>query len=168
MRGRKPIPTALKLVRGNPGKRRLNKAEPQPGDIGEPPKDLCPVARRKWRRMVDKAVWGQVLTAADRDLLAQYCGLYAKKLEAEKMIKEHGPVVAAPNGFPCPSPWVGIANRVAADMLKIAALCGGTPSDRSRLQISKPSASENPFARHGKNPSCFPEFYDGDGEIDDV
>jgi P27 family predicted phage terminase small subunit len=168
VRGRKPKPTHLKLLAGNPGKRPLNKHEPQPGEIGDPPKDLCPAARRKWRRMVDKTVWGQVLTAADHDLLAEYCRLYVKKLEAEKQIKEHGAVVAAPNGFPTPSPWVAIANRVAADMLKIAAECGGTPSARSRLQISKSGSSENPFARHGKHPSRYPELYDGDGEIDEV
>lgn len=168
MRGRKPVPTNLKLIRGNPGKRALNTAEPRPGDIGDPPNDLCAVARRKWRRMIDKAAWGQVLTCADQDLLAEYCRLYVRKLEAEKQIKEHGAVVAAPNGFPTPSPWVAIANRCAADMLKIAAECGGTPSSRSRLQISKPGPTENPFARHGKPPSRFPELYDGDGQIDEI
>ena len=30
MRGRKPVPTALKKLRGNPGKRPLNDAEPKP------------------------------------------------------------------------------------------------------------------------------------------
>ena len=30
MRGRKPKPTALKLIAGNPGKRALNAHEPQP------------------------------------------------------------------------------------------------------------------------------------------
>jgi P27 family predicted phage terminase small subunit len=150
MRGRKPKPTHLKMVAGNPGKRPLNEDEPQPGAIGNPPKELCPAARRKWRAMIIETVWGQMLTAADRDLLAEYCRLYIKKLEAEEMLKEHGPVVAAPNGFPCPSPWVAIANRCAADMLKIAAECGGTPSARSRLQVAKPSKTENPFLAHGK------------------
>jgi hypothetical protein len=29
MRGRKPVPTQVKLLRGNPGKRPLNEGEPQ-------------------------------------------------------------------------------------------------------------------------------------------
>ena len=38
MRGRKPVPTRLKVIRGNPGKRALNKNEPQPaGELADPP-----------------------------------------------------------------------------------------------------------------------------------
>ncbi len=34
MRGRKPKPTALKLVSGNPGHRPLNTREPKPWEFG--------------------------------------------------------------------------------------------------------------------------------------
>ena len=38
MKGRKPVPTHLKVLRGNPGKRRLNNGEPLPiGDLVDPP-----------------------------------------------------------------------------------------------------------------------------------
>jgi hypothetical protein len=36
MQGRKPIPTAVKELRGNPGHRPLGDCEPQP-KVGEPP-----------------------------------------------------------------------------------------------------------------------------------
>ena len=50
--GRKPIPTADKLARGNPGKRPVNQREPKP----RPGLPRCPAhvtgeARREWHRM---------------------------------------------------------------------------------------------------------------------
>ena len=51
-RGRIPIPTAIKILQGNPGKRPLNQNEPKP--IKRAPK--CPTwisseAKKEWRRM---------------------------------------------------------------------------------------------------------------------
>ena len=37
MKGRKPTPTYLKLLKGNPGKRSLNKHEPKPALLNKPP-----------------------------------------------------------------------------------------------------------------------------------
>ena len=49
--GRKPQPTALKVLKGNPGRRPLNEDEPKPEVLlPRPPAHLSPVARREWRR----------------------------------------------------------------------------------------------------------------------
>src|SRR6185312_2686519 len=49
MRGRKPKPSALKLLAGNPGKRALNKREPRPRrEIPSPPAHLSDGARTAW------------------------------------------------------------------------------------------------------------------------
>src|SRR5574337_1469176 len=53
MRGRPPKPTALKLVAGNPGKRSMNKQEPDPTYL----QDLTPPA---WLRDDAKAVWSEI------------------------------------------------------------------------------------------------------------
>ena len=50
LKGRKPKPTAIKILEGNPRKRKLNTKEPRPKKIA--PK--CPVwldveAKREWR-----------------------------------------------------------------------------------------------------------------------
>jgi phage terminase small subunit len=53
MRGRRPKPTRLKLLTGNPGKRPLNETEPRPeAAIPECPVVLGPVARQEWDRLV--------------------------------------------------------------------------------------------------------------------
>lgn len=51
-RGRKPKPTAVKVLEGNPGKRSLNTAEPKP----EKKAPRCPSwledeAKKEWKRM---------------------------------------------------------------------------------------------------------------------
>ena len=49
--GRKPKPTAVKILEGNPGKRKLNEHEPQPQRKAPPcPKWLEPEAKKEWRR----------------------------------------------------------------------------------------------------------------------
>ncbi len=152
IRGPKPKPTALKMIAGNPGRRPLNLSEPQPGAIGEPHYKLPRAAKRKWRELCQDHVWGQVLTAADRDILEHYCRLHARLLQAEAMVDEHGLLVTSPNGFPVQSPYVAIANRCRADLIKVAIELGGTPSSRSRLSVPHRPRRDNPFARFGRLP----------------
>ena len=51
-RGRKPKPTALKVLEGNPGKRPLNDHEPIPpkGEL-KCPSWLLPEAKKEWKRL---------------------------------------------------------------------------------------------------------------------
>lgn len=52
MRGRRPKPTRLKLLTGNPGEHPLNHEEPKPDpQIPDCPVELGPVARREWERL---------------------------------------------------------------------------------------------------------------------
>ena len=55
MAGRKPKPTALKKLEGNPGKRKLNTKEPMPGKgMPDCPKWLLPEAKKEWERLCVK------------------------------------------------------------------------------------------------------------------
>jgi phage terminase small subunit len=51
MAGRRPEPTALKELAGNPGKRALNTNEPQPGGIPKCPPHLDKIAKAEWKRI---------------------------------------------------------------------------------------------------------------------
>lgn len=66
MAGRKPKPTAIKELEGNPGKRILNKKEPKP-EKGMPvcPEWLLPEAKAEWKRLSDKLNQMGVLTEVD-------------------------------------------------------------------------------------------------------
>jgi hypothetical protein len=70
MRGRKKTPTNLVLLRGNPGKRALNKEEPKPRPVlPEPPGHLDTGAKREWRRVAPELHQLGLLTVLDVDAL---------------------------------------------------------------------------------------------------
>ena len=62
--GRKPKPTAMKELEGNPGKRKLNKKEPVPGKgMPDCPKWLLPDAQEEWKRLCEKLICKQIRRA---------------------------------------------------------------------------------------------------------
>jgi P27 family predicted phage terminase small subunit len=143
MRGRKPKPTALRVIEGNPGKRALNRSEPDAGPLGAPPGDLKGIALAKWGEMA--RLWRLVLTAADRDQLAEYCRLEAERVQAMEKLAEEGPIAVTAGGAPVQSAWKIILNKCREDMRKIAVEFGGTPASRARVK----SNGEPPQSKFG-------------------
>jgi P27 family predicted phage terminase small subunit len=142
MRGRRPTPTRLKLLNGNPGKRPINMDEPKPEpSIPDCPSELGPVAQTEWNRLASELARLRILTQLDRAALAAYCGAYALWAEATENIQKFGTMVKSPSGYPIQSPYVSIANRQAEIMLRVASEFGFTPASRSRVsapEIAKP------------------------------
>lgn len=138
MRGRKPKPTHIKAITGNPGKRPLNVDEPRP-EIAVPdcPAELSDPAKREWDRMVGELAKLRLLTHLDRAALAAYCSAYALWAEAIEAIQKYGAMVKSPNGYPIQSPYVAIANRQAEIMLRISSEFGFTPASRGRIATPK-------------------------------
>jgi P27 family predicted phage terminase small subunit len=136
--GRKPTPTALKALRGNPGKRRLNASEPKPSGIPTCPKHLTKAAKSEWNRISKELLVLGLLTSVDRAALAAYCSAYARWADAETKIQELGAVTTTDKGNIIQSPWVGCANRAMELMHKFLTEFGLTPSSRSRLQVQVP------------------------------
>lgn len=139
MRGRRPKPTRLKMLTGNPGKRPLNENEPRPEPtVLECPAELGPIARREWDRLASELAALKILTALDRAALAAYCNAYGLWAEATEAIQKYGTMVKSPTGYPIQSPYVSIANRQAEIMMRIAAEFGFTPASRSRISTPVP------------------------------
>lgn len=133
-RGRKPKPTAVKRLEGNPGKRPLNRFEPVPESIApECPDWLTQEAKEEWHRLVDKMVNLGTLTEMDMAAFAGYCQSYARWKEAEEFIEKHGTIVKTPSGYWQQVPQVSIAQTNLKIMLKFCSEFGLTPSSRSRM-----------------------------------
>jgi len=140
MRGRKPIPTRVKLLLGNPGKRPLNESEPQPARLAPAcPPELSQAAKDEWNRIIAELVELGLMTTLDRAALATYCQAHAMWLDAVQAIQKYGPLVKSPNGYPQVSPYFAIANKQAEIMIRIASEFGFTPASRSRISTGEPS-----------------------------
>jgi len=135
MRGRKPKPSNLKVLSGNPGKRPLNSNEPKPQvRIPSCPAHLNAAARGEWRRIAGELAGLGLLTGVDRAALAAYCQAYGRWVEAERKLKKAGDLTeTTTNGNLIQSPLVGIANTAMDLMRKFLVEFGMTPSSRSRI-----------------------------------
>ena len=139
MRGRRPKPTRIKALTGNPGKRPLNPHEPRPVPaLPECPAELSPLARQEWMRLTAELAKLNLITHLDRGALATYCGAYALWAEAMGQIQKFGTMVKSPTGYPIQSPYLAIANRQAELMMRIASEFGFTPASRSRISAPPP------------------------------
>jgi hypothetical protein len=119
--GKKQTPTPLKMIRGNPGKRPLNKNEPEPaGPLGDPPASWTGEQCAIWHEVVNAAPAG-VLTGSDRLLVE----LTARNVAQVRTVSEVTPAQSAE------------LRRCLGEM-------GMTPSERGRLVVHKPDP-DNPF-----------------------
>ena len=133
-RGRKPTPTAIKELEGNPGKRPLNAKEPKPVKKAPScPKWLEQEAKKEWRRLSKQLEQLGVLTELDMASFAAYCQAYARYKEAEEFITQHGSIVKTPSGYWQQVPQVAQAQTYSKIMLRLAEQFGLTPSARSRI-----------------------------------
>jgi P27 family predicted phage terminase small subunit len=143
--GRKPSPTALKLVKGNPGKRALNKKEAKL-DLAEPtpPEFLNTDAKVEWGRVVGTLYRAGLMTELDRAVLAAYCQAYGRWAQAERALSRMADkdeynralMVKTHNGTAIQNPLVGTANKAKADMVRYALEFGMTPSARSKVNAT--------------------------------
>jgi P27 family predicted phage terminase small subunit len=145
MAGRRPKPTALKILQGNPGKRALNKHEPKPTGVPTCPSHLAAKAKAEWKRIGKELRAVGLLTVVDRAALAAYCTVYARWIDAEEQIQKFGTVIKSPkSGFPIANPYVGVSNTALDLMRKFCVEFGLTPASRTRLQV-EPASGTDPF-----------------------
>jgi P27 family predicted phage terminase small subunit len=137
MRGRKPKPTTLKILEGNPGKRSLKDGPPPaPAGIPECPDFLDDEARAEWFRMTKELLDMGLLTRADRTALAAYCVAYSRWVAAEAQVRRLGPIVKSPlKNFPMKSPYLTVADQALETMRKFMVELGLSPSSRSRIRV---------------------------------
>lgn len=144
--GRKPKPTYLKILEGNPGRRPLNVNEPLPdGDLSAPPDWMPAEQQRVWREAIEAAPEG-LLKRLDASVFTVWVVACATHQDAAEKVARYGSVVKSPVlGQPIQSPFVGIMNRQAQIMLKAASEMGFSPSSRSRVQVAGRPKRDNKF-----------------------
>jgi|SRR5580700_8752911 P27 family predicted phage terminase small subunit len=143
MSGPPPTPLHLRLLKGNPGKRRL-RPEPEPASepaCPEPPPFLIGYAADEYWRVAPELHRLGLLTIVDLMPLCAYCEAYASWRTAVETLARvaesdpvmHGLLIKSADGNPRRNPLVKIAADAADDMVSFAGEFGLTPVARSRL-----------------------------------
>ena len=134
MAGRKPLPTKIHELRGNPGKRKRNRSEPKPKvTLPECPAHLDDRAVVEWDRISTKLAKLGLLTELDRAVLSAYCAVWSRMVDAEEHLARFGTVIKSPSGYPIQSPYLSIANRAIKQIEELSGEFGMTPSTRTRV-----------------------------------
>jgi len=144
MAGRRPLPTNVLKMRGNPGRRPLNENEPQPRK-GKPicPSHLDDEAKREWKRICNTLLDMGLLTTADRPALAAYCVAWSRWVAAEDMVRTTGLILKAPqSGSLMHNPYLTIANTAMEQMRRMMVEFGLTPAARSKVQTNQTSQTD--------------------------
>lgn len=150
--GRRPQPTALKALRGNPSKTKLNQLEPKPPEGAvSMPESLSTAAKTVWEGLAPICLHMGTLTSADVRPFARLCELEATAEEASR--QKDAPEFAMftlsedYNG----APKVGVHAAIKVERETSIALrsyyefFGLTPSSRARIQV--PKQAEAPVSK---------------------
>ena len=165
-RGRIPKPTAVKLMDGNPGKRRINGHEPKPpASLPDCPAHLSVEAKLEWDRIAVSLNQVGLLTQVDRTTMAAYCQCYGRWVEAELKLAETPLLLRTPAGYIQQSPWLSISNKQLELMAKYMSELGLTPASRSRLAIQLHTGPK-PWEFGGPNRIIIKAMTGTDGETE--
>ncbi|MBR0879125.1 phage terminase small subunit P27 family [Bradyrhizobium liaoningense] len=155
-RGPRPVPTHLKLLRGNPGKEKLNRDEPEPlvpPSCPEPPPFVTGYAAEEWRRIATELYRLHLLTVVDIGPLAAYCVAYGEWRTARETLDRiakadpvmHG-LLLKRDRVAVQNPLVYVARKAAQDMVRYASEFGLTPAARSRIATGLGETAGGKFA----------------------
>lgn len=132
-RGPPPQPTALKVARGNPGKRALNHEEPSFGPATtEAPLDLGGRALEEWNRHASTLINAGVLTVCDLTGFATYCRLVGEEQEWRER-------VATTKGGKLKLAYHRHVLKIRDQQKAYMKEYGITPSSRSGVRAVKPT-----------------------------
>jgi hypothetical protein len=134
--GRRPQPTALTLLRGNPSKKRLNRQEPRPpeGEV-QKPKGLTRGAGEVWDELAPICLSMGTLTVADVRPFVMLCELEASVMRARRW-------KANPEKL---ADGLKLEKDLAPIIRPYYALFGLEPVSRARIQV--PKTDEAPVSK---------------------
>jgi len=160
-RGRRPKPSKIKELEGNPGKRPLNQNEPQPpavqaSQLKPPYGRLSKQARRLWKDLAPSLEALGVLTQADLAAFELLCNHYGFAVEAAAILRAEGLTLQEPAAWDKETgevtawrtkkhPVAQIFRENSTAFRMMAGEFGLTPSSRARLDVDPPPPKESLF-----------------------
>lgn len=166
MKGRKPIPTELHKLHGNPSKKDLPENEPKPAPAyPKCPSILSGPGRREYHRVAGELFTLGLLTSIDLSALTAYCIAYGQMIEAERELKAirrayldakkknayetllilgmpNGMTRKTANGNAIMEPLLSVRKQAMEQMHKFLTEFGMSPASRTRLSAGKKEESD--------------------------
>lgn len=131
--GRPPKPVELKVVEGNPGKRKLTAPPKAPPARPNCPAWLSDYAKTEWRYLVPILDELGLLTKVDRPALSMMCDALGDfRLAAEELNKAKTLMVKSGNRV-SKHPLIQVKRDARRDAFAILGSFGMSPADRVRL-----------------------------------
>lgn len=154
-RGRKAIAQEVKEATGAFRKdpQRKNKAAPKAdGESPRIPKELCRVAKAKWKELAADLKRNGVLSTDTREILIAYCTAYAHWIELRKKVAETGLAIEgvdkAGNVVITRNAYVAEMHKFREQMNRLLPEFGLTPASRQKLtSMNLDDKEEDPFAK---------------------
>jgi P27 family predicted phage terminase small subunit len=135
MRGDKPMPTELKVLRmtAKKAEKLVRKITPTPGPLIEPPEWLTSEQKEEWRYAIENAP-RNVLKKIDKAVLAGFIIAQDTHRKASVAMAQTELLVKSPTqGLPLQNPYLPIVNRQMVMMTRVASELGFTPCSRARI-----------------------------------
>lgn len=155
MAGRRPTPTALKLVTGNAGKRAINKKEPKPRTKAPTcPSHLDAKSKLVWKKLCTLLRGMDVLTEADGLALERLVDCYADILACKELIERdkrtYKTVDQNGNTLIKNNPAVNQLRAADAMFKSYLVEFGLTPAARSKVDVNLPDGDKkkDPLAEY--------------------
>ena len=147
------MPSQIKRLKGNPGRRPISEDEPKPlvpPGVPEPPDWLEAYAKDEWGVVAPELHRMGLLTAVDLTAFAVYCQSYARWRAAEEWISEHGnTVVLRDKGTVMRAPQAIVAQAALVDLNRFGSAFGLSPSARTSIQAVPVAKTETKFKKLG-------------------
>lgn len=153
--GRRPEPTKMRVLRGNPGKRPVNPDEPTIAaadpSMDAPPAELVadPAAAGEWARVVPLLRVGGLISQSERSALIALCQEWSRYLAAHAQVITLGMVIETAKGGLVTNPYLGVADRALTHCHRLWHELGLTASGRakaSKLQPTPETAKSSKWA----------------------
>lgn len=147
MRGRKPKPTEVKIIKGTFQKCRANPREIAVRKyLGDPPDHLSDLAKQIWLQAVDDAP-KNLLKKIDGSIFEIWVVACAAHRECQRILAEQGILIEDEKKGLVPNAILRYMNQQAMIIAKAAAEMGFTPSSRSRVQAEDDVEVDNPWSK---------------------
>ena len=139
-KGRKKLPTRVKVMTGTYRKDRNNAAEPDyisQIQLPDPPGYLSEIGKDEYYSTASELLALGILSKVSFKLFIGYCTQVAIYFDAIEKVHKTGTVIISKSEDPKVNPYVRVANDALGLMIRLAVEFGITPASSSKVSVKE-------------------------------